>query len=250
MIYLYSGTPGSGKSLHMASNIYWGTKNSNLFFIVNFPVNMDLIKHKENLKVVDNDWITPQNLINFAIEYWGNKPVKEGKIKLYIDEAQILFNARDYQTVYKAGWTKFFSLHRHLGYDIYLVSQFDRMLDRQIRSLIEHEVKHRKAKEMGYGGKFYNFIAFGGLFIAVDYYYPLKQRLSAEFFKYTRLIGKMYDTHALFVLGDAQGVGGSPDQGPRNEAACDPVPVPTNNGQKKSGLMSDKVEKELEDENS
>ena len=36
----------------------------------------------------------------------------------------------------------FFSQHRKLGFNIILITQSDRMLDKQIRSLVEDEVKH------------------------------------------------------------------------------------------------------------
>lgn len=215
MIYLYSGTPGSGKSLHMANDIYLGGKMGRKQYIVNFPIATEKLKHPENIKIVDNDWLTVDNLMKYAMDYWKDKPVKEGYIKLYIDEAQVLFNSRDYQKNYKEGWVKFFSNHRHLGYDIIMVSQFDRMLDRQIRSLIEHECKHRKAKEMGIGGQIYNIVALGGLFVYVDFYYPLKMKTGMGFFKFNKKVASLYDTHALFALGAFDGVTGSPSTGPQ-----------------------------------
>ena len=39
MIYLYSGTPGSGKSLHAAQQIYEALHVKKMLVITNFPVN-------------------------------------------------------------------------------------------------------------------------------------------------------------------------------------------------------------------
>ena len=46
MIYLYSGTPGSGKSLHTASVIYWTLKRG-VPVIANFAINTGKIKGKK-----------------------------------------------------------------------------------------------------------------------------------------------------------------------------------------------------------
>ena len=43
MIYLYSGTPGSGKSLHMARDIMFKLRRGQNV-IANFPINMELVK--------------------------------------------------------------------------------------------------------------------------------------------------------------------------------------------------------------
>ena len=53
-----------------------------------------------------------------------------------------------------------------------LISQSDRMLDRQIRALIETEVRHRKLNNYGFGGMFLTLLTFGRTwFIAIDYWY-------------------------------------------------------------------------------
>ena len=206
MIYLYSGTPGSGKSLHCASNIYNNLKYGNYTFISNFPICLDKFKDKakERFIYLDNADITPKRLQEISEEYFSTHAIKnprqaEGKLKLYIDEAQMLFNAREWQKVYDKGWTKFFSVHRHLGYDIVLISQYDRNLDRQIRALIEYEYIHRKIGNIGVGGKIFNALAGGGLFYCAKIWYPQKEKVGGEFFKFKRKYDGLYDTHALFT---------------------------------------------------
>lgn len=195
MITLYSGTPGSGKSLHCARTIInW----SRLGYPVvgNFPV--DLSKYKKaDFIYCPNDQMKPDLLIKLSQEKVGSKP-KEGSILLVIDECQLLFNAREWQQSGRAQWLSFFTQHRKLGYDIILIAQFDRMVDRQIRSLIEYEYIHRKISNFGWQGKLLS-LAFGGKsFIAVKMWYPLHERLGAEIFHARKWMYSVYDTYAAF----------------------------------------------------
>lgn len=206
MIYLYSGTPGSGKSLHTASKIYWWLRN-NRPCICNFYINTALIwKRGPNRNkllpfyMVDNDALSPELLVEFSRNYFTSrgKPVKEGSILLVIDECQLLFNAREWQKTGRAQWLSFFTQHRKYGYDIVLVAQFDRMIDRQIRSLIEYEYVHRKVSNYGWKGKALSIAAAGNLFVAVQMWYPMKERVGAEFFKAHKKYYSLYDTFGDF----------------------------------------------------
>ena len=76
----------------------------------------------------------------------------EDSILLIIDEAQMLFNPRDWNAKDRIEWLKFFQVHRHFGFSIILVSQSDMMLDKQIRALIEYEEIHRKVSNYGIRG--------------------------------------------------------------------------------------------------
>lgn len=197
MIYLYSGTPGSGKSLHQAKAIYWQLK-LNKPVIANFEINTDIFKKKVPFIYLENSQITPENLINISETYFQNHVFKEGTLKLYIDECQILFNAREWQQTGRKEWLSFFSQHRKYGYDIILVAQFDRMIDRQIRSLIEYEVIHRKVANFGSWGSFINACAFGNLFCTVTMWYPLKQKIDSHFFKANKKYFNLYNTYKVF----------------------------------------------------
>ena len=57
------------------------------------------------------------------------------------------------------------------------------MIDKQIRSLIEYEYIHRKVSNFGVVGKVMSMVTFGKLFCAVKMWYPLNERLGAEFFQ-------------------------------------------------------------------
>ena len=195
MISLYSGTPGSGKSLHCARTIInW----SRLGYPVVGNFQVDLSKYKRaDFIYCPNHEMTPDYLIKLSQDKVGSKP-KEGSILLVIDECQLLFNAREWQQNGRAQWLSFFTQHRKLGYDIILIAQFDRMIDRQIRSLIEYEFIHRKMSNFGWQGVLMS-LAFGGnAFIAVKMWYPLKEKIGSEIFHARKSLYLIYDSYATF----------------------------------------------------
>lgn len=200
MISFYSGTPGSGKSLHVAQRLYWRIRGGRAC-ICNFNIALDKIKggNKSDFLYIDNAKLTPKFLIEYAEKYISEHGgVKEGSLLLVIDECQLLFNSRDWGKSDRAEWLSFFSLHRHLGYDVILVAQFDRMIDRQIRSLIEYEYIHRKVSNFGIRGKIISILGGGNLFVSVKIWYPLKEKVSSEFFRAKKLYYGLYDTYVMF----------------------------------------------------
>ena len=121
MIYLYSGTPGSGKSLHMARDIYHRLRQGGTV-IANFDINVNKIpKCKGQFIYLDNEYLTPQNLIKFSAVFFRDHKFKEGKLRVYLDECSILFNARDWNMNGRKEWLSFMSQHRKYGYDLYLM---------------------------------------------------------------------------------------------------------------------------------
>ena len=91
MITLYSGTPGSGKSLHCARVIY-NRMRSKSCVVANFNINKDNIKKFNGTFLeVSNNTLTPQKLRLFAKEYFKTHNFKEGAIMLVLDECQLIF---------------------------------------------------------------------------------------------------------------------------------------------------------------
>ena len=199
MIILYSGTPGSGKSLDCARTIYrWCRQGSPI--LCNFPINADNIHiKKKEIHFIPNDDLDPDRLVAFARTYFDGKKIKEDSILLIIDEAQLLFNARNWNSKGRDRWNWFFTMHRHFGFFIILCAQFDRMLDRQIRSLIEYEYKHRKVNNMGWRGVFLSclFLSPFNLFVRIKIWYPMKERIEAEFYKSIPKYYRIYDTFVM-----------------------------------------------------
>lgn len=198
MIYLYSGTPGSGKSLHVARVIYYALLRKNPV-ICNFPIDKSKVKHPDKYLFMDNLDLNPDRLMDYSRNYFDDKRVREGEILLVIDECQMIFNARSWDAKGREKWNKFFTLHRHFGYDIILVAQFDRMIDRQIRSLIEYEQIHRKVTNFGWRGWLLClFYLSPSLFCSIKMWYPMKERISSEMFKAKKKFYQIYDTYAIF----------------------------------------------------
>lgn len=211
MMFLYSGTPGSGKSLHSAKVIYESCFK-NLPIICNFEIDRSKVRKKlfmncktDSFYYVDNTDLTPQYLKEFSRNYFNNKRVREGTITLIIDEAQIIFNARSWNAKGRDDWIHFFTHHRKFGYDIILVAQFDRMLDRQIRSLIEYEVIHRKISNFGWRGKLVSALFLGKMFMGVRVWYPLKEKVGNEVFPARKKYYTLYDTFNVFESSDTEG---------------------------------------------
>ncbi len=203
MVILFSGTPGSGKSLHAAEMIYNRLRyRGGRPVICNFELNLSLVKkNRHQFHFIDNSRMDPLFLETYARRYWryrGQRP-KEGHILLLIDEAQMIFNARSWQMAGRTDWMRFFQIHRHLGFDIVLLAQFDRMLDRQIRYLIEYEYIHRKVVNYGLRGVIVSLLMLSPrLHACVKVWYPLRQKVGGNFFRVKKLYYQLYDSYGDF----------------------------------------------------
>lgn len=203
-IFMFTGTPGSGKSYHQSESIYWANRRG-CPVVANFDVNRDLLKNPNGFHAYDNMSMSVDELVRISRDYVMMHPdAKEGSIKLFIDECGVIFNARKWSDKARAEWVQFMLQHRKLKYDVYLVTQFADMVDKQIRSLVEYEVIHRKLNNVGWVGRLVNLLAFGHpIFVCVNYWYPMKQRLGAEFVLGRKKYYSMYDTDFLFYSQDA-----------------------------------------------
>lgn len=206
MISLYTGTPGSGKSLHLAYRIYNCLRYGKPV-IANFFIDLSKIRkiHKKSeFLYLDNKDLSPDKLIRYSYNRFSSekkkRKVKEDSILLVIDESQILFNSRSWneKNNNRDEWISFFSQHRKYGYEIVLVAQFDMMIDKQIRSLVEYQFIHRRVSNFGIFGKVISFISFGKLFASVKIWYPIKEKVGQEFFKAHKKYYQIYDSYADF----------------------------------------------------
>ena len=198
-IQLYTGTPGSGKSFHAAKDIVrWMKRDRGL--ICNFPVNEGFVgkKLKAHVEYWDNSELTAERLVAYALD--RHKIGKEGQTLVVIDECQIIFNCRDFGRKDRNAWVTFFAQHRKLGFNVILITQSDRMLDRQIRSLVEEEIKHRKLNNYGFGGGMLSLLTLGRTwFIAIQYWYGGNRlKLGQTVFPYRKRYAEVYDSYKLF----------------------------------------------------
>ncbi len=197
MIYFYSGTPGSGKSLHVARDIYnrLNYNKRNPWVIANFMINEKMIKNKNAVFTYkDNSELTVKFLLQYALK--NHKIGRENQTLIVVDECSVIWNSRAWMTDKdRMEWLKFFVQHRKLGYNFILISQNDRQIDRQIRALIEYEVTHRKVNNFKIGK-----LLPWSTFIAITRWYGVKEKLNTEFFIYSRKWGRFYDSYGTFAI--------------------------------------------------
>lgn len=218
MILLFTGVPGSGKSLHAAKMIRDHLKWRRCPVICNFDVNPDLKGYKAHFTYRPNERLTPDFLRDFAAQYWQKSQPREDEILLVVDEAQLLFNTREWSRNDRMDWVEFLSQHRHFGYCVVFMTQIDRMLDRQIRALAEYEFQHRKISSFGFKGSIVKALCLGHeAFVCVQTYHGMgRLKLGQQFFIGTKSLYKVYDSYSAFRrIEDTpeDGATGSPPEG-------------------------------------
>lgn len=205
MITLYSGNTGSGKTLHAMRDIILADRDDNPI-VVNFEINLKYIENKDHVFMVENADLTPQFLQKFAQDYWSamGERVEEDRILLIIDECQLIFNTRSWTQNFKAGWGGFFSQHRKMGYHIILITQNHEFIDKQIRTLIEFEFKHRKISNGGPFGVFLSLL-FGSRFLVKKEWYSVRSmgKGAALGWKFLPIYGRCYKLYDTFKTWDA-----------------------------------------------
>jgi len=246
-IWLYSGTPGSGKSYHAACDVIRRLRAGG-GVIANFPINESVVKKcKAHCEYWDNSEFSAKRLIEYALKHHVRG--KEGQTLVVIDEAQLVFNCRDFGRKDRNDWVAFFSQHRHLGFNIILIAQSDKMLDKQIRVLIESEVKHRKMGNYGIAGWLLSLLAGGTLFYTIEYWYGgNKLIIGKEFLKFHKKKQDVYDSYRMFSdiggeLAPAAGPGGTACGGaPENAAGAESQETEEHlDGCKKTLVMVQKI---------
>lgn len=230
MIYFVNGRPGGGKSLFMAEKIYKKMKRGTNV-IANFEINMDYFnkcRHSEKLGkfiYVSNAEFTTQAYLNidprekkfsyidglwgFALNFHLNnkrkdRSVKEHQTILVLDECGIIFNSRTFSARDRLSWLDFFINHRKLGYDIYLIAQDEKQIDKQIREMFQKEIECRDVGKMKVFGKLLSLFAGGSLFVRITRDYTLMSGFSKKNARegahyYTgRKYFRFYDSYKLF----------------------------------------------------
>lgn len=208
MIYFYSGTPGSGKSLQVAKDIVSKLTIKKQNVIANIDINRESVsKGLFGLKrktgrffYINNKNLTPEFLYKYAYKY--HVKGREGQTLLVIDEAQMIFSPTvvklkcQEDKEYRVKWLDFFTQHRHLGYNIIIISQFDRLIDAQVRCLFEYNVIHRKVNNFKIGWVLSVFKM--SVFCSVHYWYGVNQKCGAQFYMYRKKWSKIYDSYKKF----------------------------------------------------
>lgn len=199
---LYSGTPGSGKSLSMCKEVVYWLKKYRKNVIANTRINRNAIlrgKSGGRFYYFDNDQLTPDLLYRYAIKF--HELGREHQTLLIFDEAQVKFSPTAVKLFtqedknYRQDWLEFFTQHRHLGFDIIIVSQFDKLIDPQVRCLFEYNYVHRKANNFGAIGKLFNIFGIS-LFVQVCMWYGCREKCGSVFFTYSKKYASYYDSYS------------------------------------------------------
>lgn len=197
---LYSGTPGSGKSLHAAQRIDRSLRGGKTV-IANFPINFDYFKNRKGKMPKLGKFLYVQNqdlTVPFLKQYSKDnfEHFKEHQCLVVIDECAVLFNPRISRND-RLDWVTFLTQHRKYGYDVLLISQSDCLIDRQIRPMIETEYKHRAMSNYGLAGWIFSEI-FGKYFWVNSYWYGCKMKLSSDCFRFHKKQASLYNSFKIF----------------------------------------------------
>ena len=214
MITLFCGTPGSGKSLMVAKEILFEirVKKRNVI-CCNMNIDSDYVcrKGKNDARIVFAETYqqiqTPYHLFEYAKKY--HKKGVEGQTLIVFDEVQELLSPTVCKRMkmenpdYVKDWLSFFSQHRHLGYDVYFITQYDRMLVHDIRYLVEYRNIHRKLRNYGDTGfmiaLMLRLIFRIELFIQVKFWLATNQKMGHTFYWYSKKLSKVYDSYKKFA---------------------------------------------------
>jgi hypothetical protein len=167
MIRLVTGNPGAGKTYHavrhMVNEYFTYDKDSDMYFKKKEKKDVTIFANIEGLQL---DHIDLKEAIErsgkgvegfFTEGYQKQISKKYKKIVYIIDECQRYFPKR-----FKETETMFyFEYHRHLGHDIYLISQDRFRVCREISSLADFEIRAVKRTLSIFGEMKYNVLSDG-----------------------------------------------------------------------------------------
>jgi hypothetical protein len=143
-------------------------------------------------------------LYNYALQFHRRNSkgqILEHQTLLIIDECQELFNSRTWNRKDRLEWASFFRQHRKYGYDVYLISQDDKVIDKQIRAVLEYEQEHRCINNYKFFGKFLGRLCGGKLFVIITRWYSKTGKdshISSDFFIGKKFYYDFYDSYKIF----------------------------------------------------
>lgn len=192
MINAIFGRPGGGKSYEATKYfILPSILKDRRKVVTNVPIDLDYVEKVHGLEYADlitvvdgafSDFgeVRPFAHPNDYLQYkdWRNE--KGQGVLFVIDECHLPLG----QTA-KKEITEFYSMHRHYGFDIYLISQGHRKINRDIRDMIEISYNCAKMEALGASG--YNRKTYHGL--------PSKDFTQMEQREYDKSIFPYYKSH-------------------------------------------------------
>lgn len=195
MIKLFTGTPSSGKSFNATKQILWSLRLK-IPVVANFALKFTekekMRGYDKNFYYVPSSSFTIEMLILFALDHNFIENRKESQCLVVFDEAGGRWNPKAEKKEI-VEWIDFFSQHAKIGFDCILIAQSKAMMDRQVCKFIEYEVIHRKINRFG----IFTMLPFP-VFVAVEMWMQMAERISAEFFLYSKKVSNHYDRYKMF----------------------------------------------------
>lgn len=204
----FTGIPGSGKSLHCASEIRFALQRRYPRpVLANFPLGPDAPiaeDRRELFHYIPNEEMSARRITRFAEDFWTNNDIafREDYIILAIDECQLLFNSRNWSQNSRMSYLEFLSQSRKYGIKVILIAQNAKMIDNQFRMLVDVEYNHRRVSSMGPVGALIALPFRGRLFMVVRRLWQVQERLGMSLFTARKADMMMYDSYARFERQD------------------------------------------------
>ncbi|GHU96680.1 hypothetical protein FACS1894208_11610 [Clostridia bacterium] len=215
-IRVFTGTPGSGKTLRAVRYAFKMCKSGKRI-ITNMPLRFpDKLTSWNAPHLWTNKELTVENFKAFDSEHHERLPdgslTEESQTLVIVDECHLLWGDNYIGSKSEcAKWEEFFSQHRKHGFDFLFVTQHIRRIDRSIRENIETETYHLKFenapnKTLIYAVLILLFKLFRfTLFIGITSWVHFKHKdfRTRNFFTYSKKFGKMFNTFMTYESNNA-----------------------------------------------
>lgn len=210
-VCLYTGRMGHGKTMHMARDCYYYLRAGKTV-ISNQVLNVGMLKNikvgifkKRSLDIGNYIHKTVREIsVKWLVNYAVNNLKKDKKGRVYenqfllaLDECHVLFNCRDYDRDDRNDWIEFFKEHRKIGYEIILVTQDIFAIDKQIRKIVEDEIRHRKIEKMGGLFAVIGWLCPFKVFACVTFNLAMRLKTGIDFFSGSKFLYEFFDSYSL-----------------------------------------------------
>jgi hypothetical protein len=209
MLFLVDGTPGAGKSYFAVRKIADALAAGKVV-VTNVPLSDDYAQRAARAHPIRRLFpglvrrraarYPPRVLITRSLEEVMRVRVAgegEGRAVVVLDEAHVWLNSRMWgKDTTRAEVIEWVSGHRHLGLDIYLISQHIEDIDKQVRNRVEYRVRLRNLRRVKVAGipifPVNTFVAITELVSARN-----KPIVGRDWYFLKKRTAGMYDTHGL-----------------------------------------------------
>lgn len=237
MLAFVTGPPGSGKTLYAVEAIVDALSEGKEVW-----TNVELVKCWSVLLAMRGwrRWMSDSRIESRAawlrehyhfcasVEDFPSVRARESSRLVVIDEAQLWFNCRDWQKHNQVrAWLSWFSQHRKFGCDVLLVTQDAKMVDAQIRSLAEQEIRCWSLVRWSLGflgfslpvGWILTFM-FGPLMWRRASFVGMPFRLWSEISPVWHSVARLYDTTQIYQISSAEKPVQRESEGSAGPAVC------------------------------